>query len=82
MTIRLQTIGVVLGLILAALFAVYVWPTAWMYPRGSMVSGTQILPIAMRINRFSGRAQFLSANGWLNPIVTPAPSAAAPKEAK
>ncbi len=75
----LLTLAAVVGLVVLLLFAGYVWPTTWQYPQGQAVMGDKIYPLAVRVNRFSGKAEALTINGWQAPTPAPAqPAAAAP----
>jgi len=54
-----------------ALFAIYVWPTRYMYDHIGAVQGTS-LPV--RIDRFTGEAEWLMPNeGWQKIKTAPSP---------
>ena len=74
----------VLVVLVAAVFAIYVWPTAWYHPRGQVVVGTQVLPVETRVSRFTGKVQALTIEGWKDPvpIAVPADTASLPAPEK
>ena len=62
-------LGVLVAVVGIAL-ALYVWPTAWAYHSGGILIGAQVAPIETRVNRFTGRVQYLTLAGWDDPVET------------
>jgi len=73
-----KTALVVLAVLLVVGMAVYVWPTAWLYSSGGVLTGDQIAPVQTRVGRFSGRVQYLTLEGFKNPTVAAPPAPVAP----
>src|SRR5579859_1614827 len=57
---RIKYILLVITLIIVALFAVYVWPTRYIYTSEKIGEYTHVI----RIDRFSDRAWVLTPQGW------------------
>ena len=60
----------IIGLVVLALFAIYVWPTRYSYDHMRM--GQRELVV--RIDRFSGVTEILYPDGWRVAAPTPKPS--------
>lgn len=58
----MKRLGWSILVLLCAAFGYFVWPTPWIYS----FSRPEADAMALRVNRFTGRAQILTSAGWLD----------------
>jgi len=78
MQVSTKAVQVLLVVVALAFLAVMVWPTLWVHYDGGILVGDQVVPIRVRMGRFTGKVQYLTLDGFKDPVVSPAPAAAVP----